>query len=65
MLTGELKDDKTYGKAITLLLQTGGYFWTRPTRRLIINPLQVQVLRDAGLLPKANGAKKRGKKKKS
>jgi hypothetical protein len=63
MTTDELKDDKAYGKAILLLHQVGGIFWTRPTRRLVINPYQMQVLCDAGLLPAANGEKKRGKKK--
>ena len=60
MTTAELKDDKAYGKAILLLHHVGGMFWTRPTRRLVINPYQVQVLRKAGLLPSANGVKKLG-----
>ena len=63
MITAELKDDKAYGKAILLLHQVGGMFWTRPTRRLMINPYQMKVLRDAGLLPTVNGAKKRGQTK--
>jgi hypothetical protein len=63
MATIEIKDEKKYTKAIGLLYEMGGMFHTRPTRRLVVGPFQLQVLRQAGLVPPANGAKKRGKKK--
>jgi hypothetical protein len=63
MATIQIKDDKTYGKAIEVLLELGGLFQTRHPRKLMIGPGQVRALRDAGLVPKLNGAPKRGKKK--
>jgi hypothetical protein len=59
----QIKDDKTYGKAIWLLLEMGGIFRTKYPRELVVGPAQLQALRAAGLAPVANGAKKRGKKK--
>jgi hypothetical protein len=29
-----------------------GFFWTKPVHKLVLNPYQIQCLRDAGLLPK-------------
>ncbi len=63
MATIEFKDDKTYGKAIGVMLELGGWFQARHPRKLLIGPGQIQALRNVGLLPKANGAKKRGKQK--
>ena len=63
MLTGEFANDKKYGEAISLLLEIGGIFRTKPIRRLVIGPGQLQVLQAAGLVPKNNGARKRGQKK--
>ena len=63
MPTAQIADDKKYGKAIGLLLEMGGIFRTKPTRQLIIGPAQLQALRNAGLVPEANGARKRGQKK--
>ncbi len=62
MATIQISDDKKYGKALGLLLELGGIFWTRPVRKLVVGPVQLQVLQHAGLVPKANGAKKRAKK---
>jgi hypothetical protein len=56
-------DNKKYGKAIGLLLELGGMFRTLAPRRLVIGPNQLQVLQTAGLVPKTNGARKRGPKK--
>jgi hypothetical protein len=63
MPTVQIADDKKYGKAIALLFEVGGIFRTRPVRRLVIGPDQLRVLQAAGLVVKANGARKRGKKK--
>jgi hypothetical protein len=64
MPTVQITSDKKYVKAIGLLHEMGGgMFWTKPTRRLVISPFQIQALQDAGVLPKTNGARKRGKKK--
>ena len=64
MPTVEFADDKKYGKAIALLLyEIGGIFRTKPVRQLVIGPGQLQALQAAGLVPKTNGARKRGKKK--
>jgi hypothetical protein len=63
MPTVEFTDDKQYGKAIWLLIEMGGIFRTKPPRKLVVGPAQLQALQQAGLAPKADGAKKRGKKK--
>jgi hypothetical protein len=63
MPTVQIADDKTYGKAIGLLLEMGGIFRTRPRRRLVVGPAQLHALRLAGLVPKGNGAGKRAAKK--
>jgi hypothetical protein len=63
MPTVQIADDKKYGKAIGLLLEMGGIFRTKPTRQLVIGPGQLQALQAAGLVPKTNGARKRGQKK--
>jgi hypothetical protein len=63
MATVQVPDDKKYVKAIELLYKMGAGFSTRPTRRLVISPFQMWALEDAGLLPKSNGVKKRGKRK--
>lgn len=63
MATVQIKDDKSFMKAIGLLLDMGGIFQTRHPRKLLIGPNQIQALRTAGLLPHVNGARKRGKKK--
>jgi hypothetical protein len=63
MPTVNIADDKKYGKAIGLLLEMGGIFRTRPTRQLVVGPAQLQALRQAGLVPKGNEARKRGQKK--
>ena len=62
MATVQILDEKKYSKAIGLLYEMGGIFRTKPTRQIILGPFQLEVLRQAGLVPKANGAKKRGKK---
>jgi hypothetical protein len=59
MPTVQIADDKKYGKAIGLLLEMGGLFRTKPTRRLVVGPAQLQALRLAGLVPKGKGARKR------
>ena len=61
--TVQIPDEKKYVKAIGLLYEMGGGFSSRPTRRLVISPSQMQALQNAGVLPKSNGARKRGKKK--
>jgi hypothetical protein len=61
--TVEISNDKKYARAIGLLLEMGGLFWTKPTRRLVVGPGQLQVLQEAGLVRKTNGARKRGQKK--
>lgn len=63
MPTVQICDDKQYGKAIWLLLEMGGIFRTKPVRQLVVGAGQLQVLQAAGLVPKTNGAGKRGKKK--
>ena len=63
MPTVQIADDKKYGQAIGLLLEMGGIFRTKPTRQLVIGPAQLQALRRAGLVPKGNGARKRGPQK--
>ena len=63
--TVQISDDKKYGKAIGLLLEMGGIFRTKPMRQLVIGPAQLQALQGAGLVPKANGARKRGEKEAS
>ena len=63
MPTVEIADDKKYGKAIWLLIEMGGIFRTKPTRQLVVGPAQLQALQAAGLVPKTNGARKRGQKK--
>jgi hypothetical protein len=63
MPTVQIADDKTHAKAIGLLIRMGGIFRTKPTRQLVVGPAQLQALQQAGLVPNANGAKKRGKKK--
>ncbi len=63
MPTVQIKDDKSYLKAISLLLDLGGLFQTRHPRKLIIGPYQIESLRKAGLIPKLNGARQRGKTK--
>ena len=62
MPTVQIADDKKYGKAINLLLEMGGIFRTKPTRQLVIGPGQLEALRLAGLVPKGDGARKRGQK---
>ena len=62
MPTVQIADNKKYGKAINLLLEMGGVFRTKPTRQLVIGPAQLQALRLAGLVPRGNGARKRGQK---
>jgi hypothetical protein len=61
--TVQIPDEKKYVQAISVLYQMGGMFSTKPTRRLVISPFQIQALQNAGVLPKSNGAKQRGKKK--
>jgi hypothetical protein len=63
MPTIQIADDKKYGRAIGLLLELGGIFRTKPTRQLVIGPAQLQALRAAGLVSRAEGARKRGQKK--
>jgi hypothetical protein len=63
MPTVQIADDKKYGKAIGPLLEMGGVFRTKPVRQLVIGPGQLQALQAAGLVPKTNGARKRGQKK--
>ena len=62
MPTVQIIDDKKYAQATGLLLRRGGFFRTKPYRQLVIDPGQLQALQEAGLVPKTNGAKKRGKK---
>lgn len=64
MPTVQILDEKKYAKAIGLLLyEIGGIFRTKPVRQLVIGPGQLQALQAAGLVPKTNGARKRGRKK--
>jgi hypothetical protein len=63
MATIQIKDEKKYTRAIGLLYEMGGLFRTKPTNQLVVGPFQLQVLQQAGLVPHANGAKKRAKKK--
>ena len=51
MATIQIRDEKKYTKAIGLLFEMGGMFRTKPTRQLVVGPFQLQVLRQAGLLP--------------
>ena len=62
MPTVQLPDDETHAKALGLLIRMGGIFRTKPVRQLVIGPAQLLALQQAGLVPKKNGAKKRGKK---
>jgi hypothetical protein len=63
MPTVEFTDNTKFGKAIWLLIELGGTFRTKPPRQLVVGPAQLQALQQAGLAPKTDGAKKRGKKK--
>lgn len=63
MPTVQITDEKKYCKAIGLLHEMGGIFRTKPFRQLVIGPGQLQVLQAAGVVPKADGARKRGQKK--
>jgi hypothetical protein len=60
MLDVKIKPDK-YGKAIALLLKSGGGFQTRFERTLIVNSEQKQLLEKAGFVVTngANGLKTR------
>jgi hypothetical protein len=62
MPTVQITDEKKYTKAIGVLIRMGGIFRTKPFRQFVIGPAQLLALRQAGLVPKTNGAKKRGKK---
>ncbi len=62
MPTAQMSDEKRHAKAIGLLIRMGGIFRTRPVRQLVVSPAQLLALREAGLVPKSNGVKKRGKK---
>ena len=62
MASVQILDEKKYVKAIGLLYEMGGMFRTKPVRQLVVGPFQLQVLQQAGLVPKTNGAKKRGQK---
>ncbi len=62
MPTVQLPDNDTHDKAIGLLIRMGGIFRTKPVRQLVVGPAQLLALQQAGLVPKTNGAKKRGKK---
>lgn len=64
MPTIQIANEKKYAKALGLLVyDIGGIFRTKPVRQLVVGPAQLQALRAAGLVPKTNGARKRGKKK--
>lgn len=63
MATVQINDEKKYTRAIGLLHETGRMFRTKPTRQLVVDPIQLQVLHDAGLITKVNGARKLGQKK--
>jgi hypothetical protein len=63
MPTVQISDEKKYTRAIGLLHEVGGMFRTRPTRQLVVDPAQLHVLQEAGLITKVNGARKRGQKK--
>jgi hypothetical protein len=63
MPTVQITDEKKYAKALGLLYDMGGIFRTKPPQQLVIGPAQFQALQEAGLVPKANGARKRGQKK--
>lgn len=62
MASIQILDEQKYAKAIGMLHEMGGMFRTKPVRQLVVGPYQLQVLQHAGLIPKPNGAKKRGKK---
>jgi hypothetical protein len=55
----QLPTTEKYGEASLLLYRLGGIFWTRPTRKLVIGPVQHEALVRAGLVkpqqPKAKG----------
>jgi hypothetical protein len=64
MTTVQILDDKKYGKAVWILTyKVGGMFRTMPVRQLVIDPVQLRALQEAGLVPNTNGARKRGQKK--
>jgi len=62
MPTVQMTDEKAHAKAIGLLIRMGGIFRTKPVRQLVVGPAQLLALQRAGLVPKTNGVKKRGKK---
>lgn len=45
-----IEDDLKYSKAIGLLLDRGGFFWTKPARDLVVNAGQMEALQRAGLV---------------
>jgi hypothetical protein len=63
MPTVQITDEKKYTRAIGLLHDMGGIFRTKPIMQLVVGPAQLRVLQEAGLVPKTNGARKRGQKK--
>jgi hypothetical protein len=62
MPTVQIADEKTHANAIGLLIRMGGIFRTKPIRQLVVGPVQLLALQQAGLVPKTNGVTKRGKK---
>jgi hypothetical protein len=52
-----IHDEEKYGKALGILIRRGGTFRTRPTRVLVINPVQLRALEEAGLVKKSNHPK--------
>ena len=57
MLSVKIRSEK-YGEAIGLLLRMGGGFRTQFERTLIVNPAQLDALREAGILENGSGNKK-------
>lgn len=57
MATIQIDNDRNYGKALRLLYEMGGIVRTKPVRRLVVGPAQIQMLRTAGLVPKPDGTK--------
>jgi len=59
-----IPDNKKYARALDILFQGGGLFWTRPTHVLIVTLSQFEALVNAGIVPPKRIRASRGKKKK-
>lgn len=54
----QIKSKKKYTEAIGLLIRMGGFFWSKPDRKLQIGYGHLQALRAAGLVPEDDKAKR-------